>query len=117
MAGIVAFNLFFRGASPLIVGALVIVGFVLGLFLFSRMNVVNWNEQEEIVQMGKMDAIGYVVLGLYIVFEIGLRTFLNNVFPISATAFLLAGIFGTLFGRATGTIIEIHKVFRSTHPV
>ena len=68
LAGIVAFNLFFRGTNPLIAGALAVVGFVLGLFLFSRMNVVNWNEEEEVVQTGRMDTVGYAVLGLYIVF-------------------------------------------------
>lgn len=117
LAVIVTFNLFFRGANPLIVVALATAGFMLGLFLFSRMNVVNWNEQEEVMQIGRMDAIGYTVLGLYIVFEIGLRTFLSSAFPASATVFLLATIFGTLFGRAMGTVIEIHKVFRSTHPI
>ena len=115
LAAMVIFNLLFRSANPLVVGGLVIIGFILGLFVFSKMNVVNWNEKEEIVQIGKMDKIGYISLGLYIVFEIGLRTFLGNVFPVSATAFLLAGIFGTMFGRAVGTTIKIHKVHVSTH--
>jgi len=79
------------------------------------MNVVNWNEEEEVVQTGRMDTVGYATIGLYILFEISFRTFLHDYFPISATAYLLAGIFGTLFGRAVGTVIEIHRVYRATH--
>jgi len=62
-----------------------------------------------------MDMVGYITLGLYIAFEIGLRTFLHDFYPVSATAFLLAGIFGTLLGRAVGTVLTIHNVFRTTH--
>ena len=115
LAAIVVFNLIFRGANPLIALALAVVGFVLGMFIFSRMNAVSWNEKEETVQSEKMDKIGYATLALYVLFEIGLRTFLSHTFPISATAFLLAGIFGTLLGRVVGTVIEIHRVYRLIH--
>lgn len=116
LGGITAFNILFRDANALIAGVLAFGGFILGLFIFSRMNIVNWNEEEEAVQMGKMDTIGYLTLGLYILFEIGLRIYLNSMFPLSPVVFLLAAIFGTLFGRATGMVIEIHKVFRLNHP-
>ena len=115
LLGIVVFNIIFRGADPFIAGVIAIVGFILGVFLFSRMNVVNWNEAEEVMQLGKMDMLGYGTLVLYIAFEIGLRTFLRDFYPISGTVFLLSGIFGTLFGRVVGTIVEIHKVFTKTH--
>ena len=116
LGGITVFNILFRDANALISGVLVFVGFILGLFIFSRMNIVNWNEEEEAVQMGKMDTIGYLTIGLYIFFEIGLRTYLNSTFPLSSVVFLLAAISGTLFGRAIGMVIEIHKVFRLNHP-
>jgi hypothetical protein len=101
--------------DAVIAGALAIIGFLLGVYIFSRMSVVNWNEEEEVVQTGRMDMIGYITIGLYIVFEISFRTFLHDYFPMSATAYLLAGIFGTIFGRAVGTVIEIHRVYRATH--
>lgn len=115
LMAIVVFNIVFRAANPFIAIMVAATGFVLGLLVFSRMTAVSWNEKEETVQSEKMDKVGYVTLVLYILFEVGLRTFLNNSFPISATAFLLAGIFGTLFGRVVGTLIEIHRVYRSTH--
>jgi len=115
LLGIVIFNIVFRGADAIIASAVAIVGFILGVFLFSRMNVVNWNEAEEVLQLGKMDLLGYGALALYIVFEIGLRTFLKDFYPISGTVFLLAGVCGTLFGRVLGTLIEIHNVFTALH--
>ncbi len=114
LGAIVIYNLIFGAANPLIVGVLIATGFVLGLFVFARMNVINWNEEEEVVQTGRMDTLGFVVLGLYIVFEISLRTFLKDYYADSATVFILAAIFGTILGRAVGTLIEIHRVFRTT---
>lgn len=115
LGGIVVFNVVFRGAHIGIVSALAIIGFFLGLYVFSRMTAVSWNEEESLVQTDRMDSIGFASLGLYIVFEIGLRTFLKDFYPATATTFLLAGIFGTLLGRAVGTVIEIHRVFKTTH--
>lgn len=112
---IVVFNLIFRGVDVLLAGALAVIGFVLGLYVFSHMNVVNWSEQNKVVRTGRMDIVGYVALSLYITFEIGFRTFLRDFYPVSATAFLLAGIFGTIIGRAVGTVIEIHRVFLAAH--
>src|SRR4051812_7403741 len=70
LAGIVVFNIVLRGANPLIAGLMACLGILLGFFVFSRMNVVHLNETEKVVQISKMDILGYVTLGLYIVFEI-----------------------------------------------
>ncbi len=112
-----AYNLIMRPADAFTALALCAVGFLLGLFVFSRMNVVEWNEAESIVQTGRMDAVGFAVIALYIVFEISLRTFLKDFFPLSVTTLLLAGIFGTIFGRAVGTVIEIHRVYKTSHSI
>ena len=112
LAAVVLYNVLFTSTDPLTVILLAGIGFLLGLYVFSRMNVVNWNEEEEVFQTGRMDIVGYASLALYIILEIGFRTFLKDVYPASSTtAFLLAGIFGTLFGRAVGTVVTIHKVF------
>ena len=115
LAGVVTYNLIFQSVDVTVAFALAGIGFLLGLYIFSRMNVVNWNEAEEIVESGRMDMLGYVVIVLYIIFEISLRTFLKDFFPATSTTFLLAGIFGTIFGRAVGTVIEIHTVYWATH--
>ena len=113
--GIVLYNVFFRGVNGWISLVLAVIGFLLGMFFFSRINSLQWNEEASVVQIAKMDKVGFATLGLYIVFEIGLRTLFNSYFPASATSFILAAIFGTLFGRVTGTMIEIHRVFLKAH--
>ena len=80
------------------------------------MNVVNWNEEEELLQIGKMDRAGFISLFLYIVFEVSLRTFLKDYFPTSVLPLLLAGICGTILGRSVGTVVEIHRVYTLHHP-
>jgi hypothetical protein len=118
LAAVVLFNVIFRNIPPyFILGiiALTIVGFFLGLRVFSKMSVVDWNEEEEILKVGKMDKIGYISLALYICFEVGLRTLLKSNFPLYMLPLLLSGIFGTIFGRAVGTLVEIHKVYTENH--
>lgn len=111
----VGYTIVFGSVDPRICVALGLVGFFLGLYIFSRMSVVTWDEQMEKLEMQRMDVLGYITLGLYIVFEISFRTVLHKYFPASATAYLLSGIFGTIFGRAVGTVVEIHRVFKTTH--
>lgn len=117
LIGVVVFNVIFRNTDLLVAAALAGIGFILGFYIFSRMSAVEWNEQEKIVQSGRMDIVGYIALGLYIVFEISFRTFLHDFSAVSVTAFLLAGIGGTLLGRVVGTVVEIHTVFRASRPI
>jgi len=116
LAGITLFNVIFRDTSWLITGGLFIAGFFVGLYVFSRMNVIQWNEELEVIQAGRMDAIAYGMLALYVVFEIVLRTYLSATYPVSAEILIFAAIAGTIFGRAVGTVIEIHRVYTRTHP-
>lgn len=103
MVGIVIGNIVIGGAHILVAGLLVIAGYFMGMYLFSRMNTVVWNEEEEILKAGKMDVIGYASIALYIVIEIGLRTLLKDVYPTNlATIYILAGVSGMLFGRSLG---------------
>lgn len=115
LAAIVGFNIVARDVSAGVCAVLAAIGIILGIFVFSRMNVVQWNEEESVVQSGRMDRLGYFSLALYIAFEIGLRTFLSGFYPASATIFLLSGIFGTLLGRVIGTLLEIHRVYVRSH--
>ncbi len=112
LAGIVFFNVAFKGVGIMMSVMLAVVGFVLGRYIFFKMNVVSWNEKEEVVGTGRMNAVSYVVLALYVAFEIGLRTLLGEFFPTNAMIFLLSGVSGMLLGRVVGTIIEIHGVYK-----
>lgn len=94
---------------------LAMLGFFLGFYVFSRMSKVAWNEQEEEVSALRMDVLGFATIGLYILFEIGLRTLLKDFYPSVATPLLLAGIFGTILGRTIGTAFEIHRAYLAAH--
>ncbi len=115
LGGITIFNIIYRGADWMFAGGLVLAGLILGLFVFSRMNPVQWNEEQAIIETGRMDTVGYIILVLYIALEIGLRTFLKDFYPLSATTLILAGVFGVLFGRAIGTLIEVHRAYKAAH--
>ncbi len=115
LACIVAYNIVAHGASLLIVVPLALGGLVLGMYVFARMSAVDWDEGKDLVQIARMDKLGFATLGLYILFEIVARTFLRDFFPLESTAYILSLVFGTLLGRAIGTVLEIHRVYRATH--
>jgi len=112
---ITLYNVFFAGADGLLTSVLAVVGLGLGFYVFSRMSRVQWNEEEEVVEASKMDRFGYAMIGLYVVFEIAARTVLTNYFAAGAEAYIFAVVFGVIFGRACGMVVEIHRVYKSTH--
>jgi hypothetical protein len=116
LLGATIFNVVAREADWRWIVGLFAGGLSLGLLVFSRMSVVQWNEKAELVETGRMDTLGYLSLALYIGSEISLRTFLDGVFPGHAIAYLLAGIAGTLLGRAFGSLYEMHRVYLAAHP-
>jgi len=115
LGGIVVYNLLFKGVDFFTVFLIVLLGFILGFTIFSRINTVGWDEEKRIVQTGRMDVLGIAVLILYIGFDIYSKNLLQDAYPASSSTFLLAILFGTLFGRAMGTIVDIHKVFVSNY--
>ncbi len=117
LAVITVYNLIVRPEDIALSLALIVIGLVLGLYVFSRMSVVTWDEETSAVVTGRMDVIGFAAIALYIAFEIGLRTYLKDIFPSSATSLILAAIFGTIFGRVIGTVIEIHRVYKTSQTI
>lgn len=57
LLGVVLYNVFTRDLDVLWAIFIGVVGFFLGVFVFSQMNVVNWNEEKEVVKSGKMDKV------------------------------------------------------------
>jgi hypothetical protein len=115
MLGFVVFDVLEHGLNPFLAGGLGIFGFLLGVYVFSQISNVSWNEEEEVIKSGKMDTLGFISLGLYVLFEIGLRTFLRDYYPAAAVPLVLATICGTLLGRVIGTLAEIHRVYLAQH--
>lgn len=102
-------------AEPLLAVILALVGFAAGYFVFSRITPVQWNEANEQVEGAAMGRLGYAMIGLYIVFEVGARTLLGDVLGDGYQAYLFALIFGVIFGRTIGVVAEIHRVYLATH--
>jgi hypothetical protein len=111
LLGLVAFDMINGTADWRLALPLALIGFILGTTLFARMSKAVWDEETEMVTATKMDRWGFAVLGLYVLFEITLRTELPRILPgvASATPLVLAAIFGTIFGRFVGMLREITR--------
>lgn len=112
LLAVVAYQVVIGGLAASISFALIAFGFAMGLLVFSKMNKLVWNEEDEVIQTGRMELFGFVILTLYIVFEVGLRTILKEEFAgtFGAVGYLLAAIGSSLLGRSLGTLIAIRKL-------
>jgi len=91
---------------------ILVLGFVLGFFIFSRMSTVVWDEEREIILAGRLDVTAVIVIVLYILFDIGIRQFfhaeLDGISEI--TGYVFSAIGATLIGRSIGTRIAIYRL-------
>jgi hypothetical protein len=108
---------FEQHAQPLFGLVVALIGFAAGFVIFSRMTPLQWNEQNEQVESASMGYLGYSMIGLYVLFEIGARTLLGDIVGETYQAYLFALIFGVIFGRTLGVVAEIHRVYRREHPL
>lgn len=114
--GIVLFNLLIREVDWRWVFGLILLGLPLGFFVFSRSSIVQWNEDAEILEAGRMDAIGFTALALSIGYEIALHFFVEHIESTYIVVYVLAGVFGGLYGRALGLLVRIHRAYQAAHP-
>ncbi len=86
-------------------------GFLIGLLFFSHVFVIKWDEEREIVAVGRLDTTGIVVLLVYLSVRLWVKFFLEehyrNIFVVSAITF--AALFGVMTGRLIGALIAIHR--------
>ncbi|HVU75219.1 MAG TPA: hypothetical protein VHD38_00035 [Candidatus Paceibacterota bacterium] len=108
---------FVQAVQPVLWLAVIAVGLAAGFFIFSRITPVQWNEETEQIEGASMGYLGYGMIGLYILFEIGARTLLGDIVGETYQAYLFALIFGVIFGRTFGVVFEMHRVYRREHPL
>jgi hypothetical protein len=106
---------FAQQAQPLLWGGAAAIGFLAGFLIFSRMTPLQWNEASEQVESASMGYLGYGMIGLYILFEVGARTLLGDIVGAQYHSYLFALIFGVIFGRTMGVVAEMHRVYRLEH--
>jgi hypothetical protein len=106
---------FAQQAQPLLWAGAAAIGFLAGFFIFSRMTPLQWNETSEQIESASMGYLGYGMIALYILFEIGARTLLGDIVGEGYQAHLFALIFGVIFGRTMGVVAEMHRVYRLEH--
>lgn len=92
---------------------LAFLGYILGLimgFIASRMFLISWHKESAKV-VSRLDAIGIVILLLYIVFALSRRWIFGHWLTGSAlTAFTFSILAGIMLGRFLGMRLNIRKV-------
>jgi len=88
------------------------IGAVVGV-LSSRIFHLSWEKDGEVV-VGRIDAIGWAVLVLYIAFEIARTTFFSSVLHLAASATAITYVFvaSALISRAFGLRGRMLKILR-----
>lgn len=86
------------------------VGFVLGVTIFSRIRRVVWDEEQEVISTGKIDAFGIFAIFLYGAFEIGVHNYIGAFTGAHmVTGYIFVTIGGTLLGRSVGMRRAIYR--------
>ncbi len=100
-----------QGLNPWLTFLMTAIGFLLGYYVFSRTNVIVWDEEKEMISVGKMDALGAIVFACYFGFDFLVKLVLADRFDTATTVtgLTLSIVFGTLFGRLIGTLISVQK--------
>ena len=109
--GILSYDLFFENLEILPTVGFAIFGFILGFYIFVRMNKVTWDNERQIVAMGRFDFVTIVLIILYVLYRIGIDKYLEGQYDdaFEVSAYSLATLFGGMLGRFLGTLYAIDK--------
>lgn len=112
--GIAVYDMLFKGLGALPVIGYACFGFILGFFLFNKINKITWDENEEIIKLGKFDIATFVILLIYIAYRISIHYYLANHFDdaISVSGYSLGTLVGGIIGRLLGMVWTVNRVHR-----
>lgn len=115
--GMIVYDIFFRDLEPLGVVGFASFGFILGFFIFNKINKLTWDEDEEVVKIGKFDLATFIILAGYIIYRILIHVFLENAFhkAILVSGYSLATLVGGIIGRILGMIWLINRIHRENN--
>ena len=108
---ILFYDVFFENLEFLPTLGFSILGFILGFYIFVRMNKVTWDNDKQIVAMGRFDFVTIVLIILYVLYRIGIDKYLEGQYDdaFEVSAYSLATLFGGMLGRFLGTLYAIDK--------
>jgi len=93
-------------------------GFLVGYALLARINPISWDEEREVVVLGRIDAFGIAVIAIYVAIRILTKSMLEeqayNVITISGVTY--ASVFGIMVGRLFGMLKTIQRVHSEARP-
>jgi hypothetical protein len=114
IAGMLAYDLLFQGLRFIPVIGFASFGFILGFFVFTRMNKIAWDEEKEAINIGKFDMVSFILVALYVAYRISIEYFLKSHYhnAISISGFSLATLFGGMVGRLIGMVWTIERTHR-----
>ena len=89
-------------------------GFILGFFLFVRLNKITWDAQKAVATIGKFDIGSFVVLVLYITYRISIEYFLKSHYhnDLMISGMSLSTIFGGMLGRLVSMVWIVEQTHR-----
>lgn len=92
----------------------IIVSFVFGMLVMSRMNKIHWDEEREIMTVGRIDAFGAIILFIYIAVRTSTRWILGHFAhnTVLVSSLVIASVFGIMLGRLSSTLISMHKIHK-----
>lgn len=105
IGGVLAYDILFRELMWMPVVGFASFGFILGFFLFRHITKITWDEEKEVVSIGKFDIASFVILLIYVGYRLLVKLFLESHFTsaIAISGFSLAILFGGMAGRLVGT--------------
>jgi hypothetical protein len=113
--GLVAYDIVAKGLPALPTIMMITAGFLLGRYVFTRMTVITWDEEKEMLIMGRLDLAGFGVLILYLITRYSTHWLLahiyHSVFLITGLTF--ASIFGGFLGRFEGMLEKVLKTHKN----
>jgi len=112
--GILVYDIVIKGLTIVPVLVFSFVGYVIGYYLFSHMQSITWDEEREVVRLGKFDLFSLFLLVAYIAYRLLVEQYLQLRYTngLLITGYGLATLFGGIVGRVMGMLHAVAKVHR-----
>lgn len=86
--------------------------FLVGVFILTPIfEPIEWNNQKEVMKLGRTNMFGVALIIIYIIFRLATKQYMESHYKLNTISGLTyASIFGMMMGRFIGTLGRIHRV-------